>query len=110
VKITHAGVCYSDLYTSEGFYDIGGVKPFYVKDRVIQLPVVLGHEILGEVAAIGSDAGAVSIESKQIVYPWLGWGSCTRCSQEEDNLCAAQKGLGTLQNGGFAEYAIISGC
>jgi propanol-preferring alcohol dehydrogenase len=107
LKVTHAGVCHSDLHTAEGFYDMGNGQRFYVKDRGIQLPIALGHEILGEVAAVGPDAGPVSIGSRQIVYPWLGCGSCTRCSQEEDNLCAAQKGLGTLQNGGFAEYVVV---
>ncbi|KAF2495016.1 alcohol dehydrogenase [Lophium mytilinum] len=107
VKVTHAGVCHSDLHTAEGFYDIGGGKRFYVKDRGIQLPVALGHEILGEVAGVGPDAAAVAVGSKQIVYPWLGCGSCTRCTQEEDNLCAAQRGLGTLRNGGFAEYVVV---
>jgi alcohol dehydrogenase/propanol-preferring alcohol dehydrogenase len=107
VRVTHAGVCHSDLHTAEGFYDIGGGKRFYVKDRGIQLPVALGHEIVGEVAAVGPGAGSVSVGSRQIVYPWLGCGSCTRCSQEEDNLCAAQRGLGTLRNGGFAEYVVV---
>ncbi|KAF2020079.1 alcohol dehydrogenase [Aaosphaeria arxii CBS 175.79] len=107
IRVTHAGVCHSDLHTAEGFYDIGGGKRFYVKDRGIKLPIALGHEILGEVAAIGPDATSVALGSRQIVYPWLGCGSCTRCSQEEDNLCAAQRGLGTLQNGGFAEYVVV---
>jgi len=107
VRVTHSGVCHSDLHTAEGFYDLGGGKRFYVKDRGIQLPVALGHEILGEVAAIGPEAGSISVGSRQIVYPWLGCGSCTRCNQEEDNLCAAQRGLGTLRNGGFAEYVVV---
>lgn len=107
LKVTHAGVCHSDLHTAEGFYDIGKGQRFYVKDRGIQLPIALGHEILGEVAAAGPDAGSVSIGSRQIVYPWLGCGSCTRCGQEDDNLCAAQRGLGTLRNGGFAEYVVV---
>jgi alcohol dehydrogenase/propanol-preferring alcohol dehydrogenase len=107
VGVTHSGVCHSDLHTAEGFYDIGGGQRFYVKDRGIKLPIALGHEIMGEVAAVGPDAGPISIGSRQIVYPWLGCGSCTRCSQEEDNLCAAQRGLGTLQNGGFAEYVVV---
>jgi propanol-preferring alcohol dehydrogenase len=107
LKVTHAGVCHSDLHTAEGFYDIGKGQRFYVKDRGIQLPIALGHEILGEVAAVGPDAGSVSIGSRQIVYPWLGCGCCTRCGQEEDNLCAAQRGLGTLRNGGFAEYVVV---
>ncbi|OQU97188.1 hypothetical protein CLAIMM_03162 [Cladophialophora immunda] len=107
IKVTHAGVCHSDLHSAEGFYDIGGGKRFYVKDRGIKLPIALGHEILGEVAAVGPDAGSIPLGSPQIVYPWLGCGSCTRCTQEEDNLCAAQRGLGTLRNGGFAEYVVV---
>ncbi|KAH6722763.1 alcohol dehydrogenase [Leptodontidium sp. MPI-SDFR-AT-0119] len=107
VKVTHSGVCHSDLHTAEGFYDVGGGRRFYVKDRGIKLPIALGHEILGEVAALGPDSAPIPLGSRQIVYPWLGCGSCTRCSQEQDNLCAAQRGLGTLQNGGFAEYVLV---
>ncbi|KAL4808368.1 chaperonin 10-like protein [Aspergillus unguis] len=107
IRVTHVGVCHSDLHTAEGYYDIGRGQRFYVKDRGIELPVALGHEILGEVARVGPDAGSVPVGSSQIVYPWLGCGSCTRCAQEKDNLCAAQRGLGTLQNGGFAEYVLV---
>lgn len=109
IRVTHAGVCHSDLHTAEGFYDMGGGKRFYVKDRGIKLPAALGHEILGEVAALGPDtrSSSVALGTRQIVYPWLGCGSCTRCGQEEDNLCASQRGLGTLQFGGFAEYVVV---
>lgn len=107
IKVTRAGICHSDLHTAEGFYDIGNGRRFYVKDRGIKLPVALGHEILGEIAGAGPDAGPVKIGSSQIVYPWLGCGSCTRCEQERDNLCASQNGLGTMQNGGFAEYVLV---
>jgi alcohol dehydrogenase/propanol-preferring alcohol dehydrogenase len=107
IKVTHAGICHSDLHTAEGFYDIGKGQKFHVKDRGITLPVALGHEILGEVAGTGEGASHVALGSSQIVYPWLGCGSCTRCRQEEDNLCAAQNGLGTKQNGGFAEYVVV---
>ena len=107
VRVTHAGVCHSDLHTAEGFYDLGHGERFYVKNRGIELPIALGHEILGEVAKVGPEAGSIPVGSRQVVYPWLGCGSCTRCFQEEDNLCAAQKGLGTLRNGGFAEYVVV---
>lgn len=107
IRVTHAGLCHSDLHTAQGFYDMGKGQRFYVKDRGIKLPIALGHEILGEIAAAGPEAGQVQIGSRQIVYPWLGCRSCTRCDQENDNLCAAQQGLGTLQNGGFAEYVVV---
>lgn len=107
LRVTRAGVCHSDLHFAEGFYDLGGNKRFYVKDRGVQLPVALGHEILGEVVSAGPEAKDITIGSPQIVYPWLGCGTCARCLQEQDNLCAAQRGLGTLRNGGFAEYVLI---
>ncbi|KAJ4244003.1 hypothetical protein NW762_014616 [Fusarium torreyae] len=107
LRVTHAGLCHSDLHTAEGFYDMGNGQKFFVKDRGIQLPIALGHEILGEVVSVGPDAELVQIGSRQIVYPWLGCGECTRCVQEQDNLCAAQRGLGTLRNGGFAEYVVV---
>ncbi|EFX06291.1 alcohol dehydrogenase [Grosmannia clavigera kw1407] len=109
LRVTHAGVCHSDLHTAEGFYDVGKGQRFYVKDRGITLPRALGHEICGEVVAVGPDvaAGSLAVGSRQIVYPWLGCAACTRCRQEEDNLCAAQRGLGTLQHGGFAEYVVV---
>ncbi|KAJ4214456.1 hypothetical protein NW759_010472 [Fusarium solani] len=107
LRVTHAGVCHSDLHTAQGFYDMGNGQRFYVKDRGIQLPIALGHEILGQVAAVGPEATSVQVGTRQIVYPWLGCSACTRCAQEEDNLCATQKGLGTLRNGGFAEYVVV---
>lgn len=113
LRVTHAGVCHSDLHTAEGFYDVGKGQRFYVKDRGITLPRALGHEICGEVVAVGPDVvavgavRAVELGSRQIVYPWLGCAACTRCRQEQDNLCAAQRGLGTLQDGGFAEYVVV---
>lgn len=108
VKVTHAGVCHSDLHFAEGFYDLGDGQKFFVKDRGVTLPAALGHEILGQVAAVGPEAGdAPVVGSQQIVYPWLGCGTCARCSYGADNLCAAQKGLGTLRNGGFSEYVVV---
>lgn len=110
VKVTHAGVCHSDLHFAQGFYDLGGGNKFYVKDRGVQLPIALGHEILGQVHAVGPDASSsltLEVGSQQVVYPWLGCGSCARCAAGADNLCAAQKGLGTQRNGGFAEYVVV---
>jgi alcohol dehydrogenase/propanol-preferring alcohol dehydrogenase len=107
VKVTHCGLCHSDLHFYEGFYDMGGGKRFYVKDRGVKLPVAGGHEIFGKVAKVGPDAGDVQVGSPEIVYPWLGCASCTRCKQGLDNLCAAQRGLGTVQNGGMAEYVVV---
>ena len=47
VKVTHTGLCHSDLHLADGFYDLGNGKKFYVEDRGIELPIALGHEIVG---------------------------------------------------------------
>ena len=107
IKVTHCGLCHSDLHFWEGHYDLGGGKKLYVKDRGVTLPVAMGHEILGDIAKAGPEAGEQPVGARRIVYPWLGCGNCRRCAQEEDNLCAAQRSLGIVQNGGFAEYVLV---
>jgi propanol-preferring alcohol dehydrogenase len=41
IRVTHCGLCHSDLHFYEGFYDMGGGKRFYVKDRGVKLRIVL---------------------------------------------------------------------
>jgi propanol-preferring alcohol dehydrogenase len=106
IQVTHCGLCHSDLHFNQGYYDMGGGKRFYNKDRV-KLPIAGGHEILGKVTKLGSDAKDLEMGSSQIVYPWLGCTNCARCKQERDNLCSAGRSLGIMQNGGLAEYIIV---
>lgn len=76
-------------------------------ERGVKLPRAVGHEIFGTVAKLGSDASGVQEGDARIVYPWLGCGACRRCKQGDDNLCATQKSLGVLQDGGMAEYVLV---
>jgi alcohol dehydrogenase/propanol-preferring alcohol dehydrogenase len=78
-----------------------------LKDRGVTLPRAVGHEILGRVARLGPDAAGVSVGDRRIVYPWLGCGTCRRCRAENDNLCANQRSLGVVQNGGFASHVMV---
>jgi alcohol dehydrogenase/propanol-preferring alcohol dehydrogenase len=108
IKVTHCGVCHSDLHFWEGFYDLGGGKRLHVKDRGAKLPRALGHEILGTVAKLGPDADqSVPIGVSRIVYPWVGCQKCDHCQDEDDNLCVGQVIRGVFSNGGFAQYVTI---
>jgi propanol-preferring alcohol dehydrogenase len=107
IKVTHCGVCHSDLHFWEGFYDLGGGKRFNITDRGVVLPRAIGHEILGTVAALGPDAEGVAVGDRRIVYPWIGCGHCRRCEAGEDNLCAKQRSLGVMQDGGFASHVVV---
>lgn len=107
IKVTHCGVCHSDIHFWEGWYDLGDGKRFTISDRGVTLPRAIGHEILGDVAKLGPDAKGVAVGERRIVYPWIGCGKCRRCLQEEDNLCPQQQSLGVMQDGGFASFVLV---
>ena len=44
IKVTHCGVCHSDLHFWDGYYDLGQGKKFMIKDRGVTLPRACGHE------------------------------------------------------------------
>ena len=107
VKVTHCGVCHSDLHFQDGYYDLGPGERFTFNDRGAILPRGIGHEILGDVAELGPEAEGVLKGDRRIVYPWLGCGKCWRCKRGEETLCADKRSLGIHQHGGFAEYVLV---
>jgi len=107
LEVTHCGVCHSDLHFWEGTYDLGGGKVLKISDRGVKLPRAIGHEIAGRVVKLGKAAEGVSVGASRIIYPWIGCGSCRRCRQGEDNLCAKQKSLGVAQDGGFGSHVVV---
>jgi alcohol dehydrogenase/propanol-preferring alcohol dehydrogenase len=110
VRVTHCGVCHSDLHLWEGSYDLGGGKRMSLKDRGVTLPMVMGHEILGVIAKLGPDAKAAGLKegTPYAVFPWLGCGSCPECMSEEDNMCRVKpNALGIYNPGGYGEYVLV---
>ena len=110
IRVTHAGVCHSDLHAWEGFYHLGGGKKFWLKDRGVSLPRALGHEILGTVEKYGPDVDPSDVPplgASRVVYPWVGCQSCRRCEDGDDNLCLKQQTRGVFTDGGFAQYITV---
>jgi D-arabinose 1-dehydrogenase-like Zn-dependent alcohol dehydrogenase len=60
LKVTHCGVCHSDVHIHDGHFDMGGGNKLDVRAGR-QLPFTLGHEIEGEIIAAGPDAEGVTI-------------------------------------------------
>lgn len=92
VRIHAAAVCGSDLHGWLG----------HSRGRVP--PLVLGHEMAGEVVEVHSAQAAVGPGTRVTVYPILGCGHCAYCSSGRDYLCPRRKVLGLQVAGGFAEY------
>ncbi|HEY8610997.1 MAG TPA: alcohol dehydrogenase [Roseomonas sp.] len=108
IEVTHCGVCHSDLHIWEGGYDLGSRGRLSMQDRGMVLPLTMGHEITGRVAAMGPDATGVSVGEMKVVYPWIGCGACERCHSDEDNMCANKaRTLGIYRQGGYATHVLV---
>ena len=107
IRVTHAGVCHSDIHISDGYFDLGGGKKLDIVARGQKFPVTLGHEILGEVVAAGPDAGEVPIGETRLVHPWLGCGECSACKMEMENHCPTMRSLGVFRDGGYSTHCLV---
>ena len=95
LRVQACGVCRTDLHVIDG--DLTEPK----------LPLVLGHEIVGRVEAVG--AGVERLATGQRVgVPWLGWtcGECVYCVTSRENLCDRARFTGYQIDGGYAEFAV----
>ncbi|MBL4666169.1 MAG: alcohol dehydrogenase catalytic domain-containing protein [Sneathiella sp.] len=106
IKISACGVCHSDLHLWEGYFDMGGGQKLDLAERGMKLPFTMGHEIVGEVIAIGPDAKGANIGDKRIVFPWIGCRDCARCEDGDELLCMSPQTLGTRYNGGYSDEVI----
>jgi propanol-preferring alcohol dehydrogenase len=95
LQVRACGVCRTDLHVARG--ELTNPK----------LPLVLGHEIVGTVAAAGSGVEGFS-EGDRVGVPWLGWtcGSCGYCLSGRENLCDRARFTGYHRDGGYADYTV----
>jgi propanol-preferring alcohol dehydrogenase len=95
VKVAACGVCRTDLHVVDGEL----TEP--------KLPLVLGHEVVGHVAALGAGVERFEVGTR-VGVPWLGWtcGACRFCRAGRENLCEAARFTGYTLDGGYAEYLL----
>src|SRR5436853_5518 len=67
LRVEAAGVCHSDVHIWDGHFDLGDGKQISLASRGVHLPFTMGHEIAGEVAALGPQASGVKVAGKVIV-------------------------------------------
>ncbi len=103
VRITAAGVCHSDVHLWEGYFDMGGGNKF----SLMNPPRTMGHEIAGEVVAVGPDSKGAEVGDKAVVYPWIGCGKCWYCQAGSEHLCPMPRALGINKDGGFADHVLV---
>lgn len=92
VRVLWAGLCGSDL------------EEYHAGPVVVPGPVVLGHEIVGTVAAAAADGSGPPAGTVVVVDVVTGCGSCFWCEQHEEGLCPELRVTGQHVDGGLAEY------
>lgn len=90
VEVRNCGICGSDLHYWSGGFPVPSVCP--------------GHEISGEVAAVGAGVTRLRAGDRVAVEPAITCGRCTSCRVGDYQLCREFRVLGTHENGGFAQY------
>ena len=103
LRMLACGVCHSDIHLHDGAFELGNGKQL----DVAQAGQVLGHEIFGEVVAVGPDAEGITPGDRRVVYPWIGCGECAACHQGEEHLCTPGRALGIVRPGGFADHVLV---
>ena len=94
IAVRACGVCRTDLHIVDGEL----TQP--------KLPLVPGHEIVGEVVATGADVTGFT-PGQRVGVPWLGHtcGHCFYCTHARENLCDTPGFTGYTIDGGYAELA-----
>ena len=96
LSIGACGVCRTDLHVIDG--DLADPA----------LPLVLGHQVVGVVDALGTDVETLEL-GLRVGVPWLGWtcGTCRFCRSGRENLCPEARFTGFELPGGFAEGMVV---
>ncbi|MGP9017382.1 L-threonine 3-dehydrogenase [Streptomyces sp. BR1] len=98
IKVLRTGICGTDLHIrSWDGWAQGAVKT----------PLVLGHEFVGEVAAVGTDVRDIAVGDLVSGEGHLVCGKCRNCLAGRRHLCRSTIGLGVGRNGAFAEYVAL---
>jgi len=76
--------------------------------RVDHYPRIPGHEIAGEVVAVGSEVRTIAVGTRVTNHFYITCGQCNNCRRGRETLCLSPRGnIGQNRNGGYAEYVSL---
>jgi L-idonate 5-dehydrogenase len=104
VRFGAGGICGSDLH----YFRHGRTGDFQVKE-----PLVLGHELAGEVVELADAVAGLQVGDRVAVNPSRWCGTCSYCLQGRENLCENIYFMGSASKtphmqGGFAEFVDVT--
>ena len=97
LKVKACGICQTDLKIIRG-----AIPP-----PIVTLPHVLGHEVVGEIAAVGKNVSGLQEGDVGVVYSYVTCHNCELCLAGRENICTHLERIGFEREGGFTEYLKI---
>lgn len=95
VRVRAAGICHSDAHYRAG------------RSASLKAPVTPGHEVAGDIAAIGSDVHTHAIGDRVCLHYLVTCGRCTHCVAGREQFCPTGQMIGHHRDGGYAEYIVV---
>ncbi|KAK9476490.1 chaperonin 10-like protein [Lipomyces japonicus] len=92
IKVSACGVCGTDLHIHEGEF-------------IARFPLIPGHEVVGNVAALGNAVKGFAVGDKVVADNSELCGECFYCRRGKPLLCEHFNAHGVTLDGAFAEYA-----
>lgn len=98
IRVLLTGICGTDLHIYE--WDSWAQK-------TIPVPLVIGHEFVGEIVEVGSNVTDFHIGDRVSGEGHVVCGRCRNCLAGRRHLCAHTQGVGVNRDGAFAEYIVL---
>lgn len=95
VRVRAAGICHSDVHYRAG------------RSRVEPLPLTLGHEVAGDIVAVGSAVRSRAVGDRVCLHYLVICGTCAHCAAGREQFCPTGLMLGHFTDGGWAEYIVV---
>lgn len=99
LQVQSAGVCGTDLHIDEwtaSYHFLAAA-----------LPVTVGHEFSGVIAALGDGVTGLAAGQLVAVRPSVVCGQCQACLAGQPDACVTRRGIGVMRDGGFAPYTLV---
>ncbi|WP_415909507.1 alcohol dehydrogenase catalytic domain-containing protein [Oleiharenicola sp. Vm1] len=96
IRVHAAGICHSDAHYRNGIANFDGL-----------LPLTLGHEVAGTVAALGANVRALASGQRVCVHYLATCGTCAWCAGGHEQFCGTGQMIGRHRDGGMAEFIVM---
>jgi L-iditol 2-dehydrogenase len=94
IRVRAAGICGTDVRIMKG-------------GKKVAAPIIIGHELAGDVAEVGEGVTAVKAGDRVTVEPVIPCGHCVLCQKGRANICLTRPTIGYEYDGAFANYVRV---